>query len=60
LLQHLRRDHEAPLLIAAAALCTSVPIAAAGEFIAKYRPGCSAQAATSAVTATKPSSSMPP
>ena len=49
-----------PEEIAAAALCTSVPIAAAGEFSAKYTPGCSAQAATSAVTATKHSSSMPP
>ena len=47
-------------LIAVAADCAVVPIKAAGEFIAKYTPGCSDAAATSAMIATKASISMPP
>jgi hypothetical protein len=47
-------------LITRAADATSVPISAAGAFIAKYTPGCSTQAAISAISATKASISMPP
>ena len=46
--------------IAADADSTVGPISAAGEFMAKYRPGCSTQAAISAITATNASISMPP
>jgi len=47
-------------LIAVAALFTSTPISAAGEFMEKYTPGCSALAAMIAMIATKASVSMPP
>ena len=46
--------------IAAAALCTVVPSAAAGALMAKYTPGVSAQAAMSAITATNDSMSIAP
>jgi hypothetical protein len=47
-------------LIAVAADSSVVPRAAAGAFIAKYRPGCSTQAAISAITATNASISIAP
>jgi len=47
-------------LIVAAALATSVPIAALAELIAKYTPGCMMPAESSAITATKLSISMAP
>ena len=47
-------------LMVVAACCAVVPMSAAGEFIAKYTPGCSEEAATSAMMATKASMSMPP
>ena len=37
-----------------------VPTSAAGLFMAKYTPGSMHDAATSAITATKDSASMPP
>ena len=48
------------LLMVSAADSTVVPMTAGAEFIAKYRPGSSTQAAISAITATNASISMPP
>ena len=48
------------LLILAATSTASVPIAAAGLFMAKYTPGSMIEAATRAMIATNDSISMPP
>jgi hypothetical protein len=55
-----RGDEEAQPLMVAAASPTVEPISAAGEFMAKYTPGCNEAAAISAIMATKASMSMPP
>ena len=48
------------VVMTSAAVLASVPISAAGLFIAKYTPGSSEAAAASAIMATKLSIIMPP